>query len=68
MARCAEITTRTRDSSLSSIATSSRLPSLKLKRVTFEERDQMKKLTDPVMAAYAKEIGAEGIFSQVNGV
>jgi TRAP-type C4-dicarboxylate transport system substrate-binding protein len=40
----------------------------RLKRITFEERDQMKKLTDPVMAAYAKEIGAEGIFGQVNGV
>src|SRR4030095_10398937 len=31
----------------------------KLKRVTFADRDQMKKLADPVMAAYAKEIGAE---------
>ena len=26
----------------------------------FEERDAMKKLVDPVMATYAKEIGAEG--------
>lgn len=40
----------------------------RLKRIAFEERDQMKKLTDPVMAAYAKEVGAEGIFGQVNGV
>jgi TRAP-type C4-dicarboxylate transport system substrate-binding protein len=40
----------------------------RLKRIAFEERDAMKKLTDPVMAAYAKEIGAEGIFGQVNGV
>ncbi|MBL8569084.1 MAG: TRAP transporter substrate-binding protein [Phreatobacter sp.] len=38
----------------------------RLKRIAFEERDQMKKLTDPVMAAYAKEIGAEGVFGQVN--
>ncbi len=39
----------------------------RLKRIAFEERDQMKKLTDPVMAAYAKEIGAEGVFGRVNG-
>lgn len=39
----------------------------RLKRITFEERDAMKKLTDPVMAAYAKEVGAEAIFGQVSG-
>ena len=33
----------------------------KLKRVPFADRAQMKKLVDPVMAAYAKEIGAEEI-------
>jgi TRAP-type transport system periplasmic protein len=38
----------------------------KLKRVPFEERDAMKKLTDPVMATYAKEIGAEVIFEKIN--
>ena len=38
----------------------------KLKRIPFEERDAMKKLTDPVMAAYAKEIGAEAIFAKIN--
>ena len=38
----------------------------KLKRVPFEERDGMKKLVDPVMAAYAKEIGAEDIFAKIN--
>src|SRR2546428_12658825 len=38
----------------------------KLKRVPFEERDAMKKLADPVMATYAKEIGAEGIFETIN--
>src|SRR5712672_4378141 len=38
----------------------------KLKRVPFEERDAMKKLADPVMATYAKEIGAEGIFEKIS--
>src|SRR5262249_16510921 len=33
----------------------------KLKRIAFIDRDQMKKLADPVMAAYAKEIGADAI-------
>jgi hypothetical protein len=28
----------------------------------------MKKLVDPVMAAYAKEIGAETIFAQINAI
>jgi tripartite ATP-independent transporter DctP family solute receptor len=37
----------------------------KLKRIPFAGRDEMKKLTDPVMAAYAKEIGAEKIFEQI---
>ncbi len=40
----------------------------KLKRIPFEERDAMKKLTDPVMAAYAKEIGAEEIYAKINSV
>ena len=38
----------------------------KLKRVPFADRAQMKKLADPVMAAYAKEIGAEDIFNKIN--
>jgi TRAP-type transport system periplasmic protein len=38
----------------------------KLKRVPFADRAQMKKLTDPVMAAYAKEIGAEDIYNKIN--
>jgi tripartite ATP-independent transporter DctP family solute receptor len=38
----------------------------KLKRVPFAERDAMKALVDPVMAAYAKEIGADKIFAQIN--
>jgi TRAP-type transport system periplasmic protein len=38
----------------------------KLKRITFTDRAQMKKLADPVMEAYAKEIGADGIFNAIN--
>src|SRR5881394_2141026 len=40
----------------------------KLKRIPFEGRDQMKKLVDPVMAAYAKEIGADGIYAAINKI
>jgi TRAP-type transport system periplasmic protein len=40
----------------------------KLKRVPFQGRDQMKKLVDPVMAAYAKEIGAEQILAKINNI
>jgi TRAP-type transport system periplasmic protein len=40
----------------------------KLKRVAFDGRDQMKKLVDPVMAAYAKEIGAEQILAKINSI
>ena len=40
----------------------------KLKRVPFEGRDQMKKLVDPVMAEYAKEIGAEQILAKINAI
>jgi tripartite ATP-independent transporter DctP family solute receptor len=40
----------------------------KLKRVPFADRDAMKKLVDPVMAAYAKEIGADKIFSAINAL
>jgi tripartite ATP-independent transporter DctP family solute receptor len=40
----------------------------KLKRVPFADRDQMKKLADPVMAAYAKEIGADAIYTQINAM
>ena len=38
----------------------------KLTRVKFTDRAQMKKLVDPVMEAYAKEIGADGIFTAIN--
>ncbi|HMS79819.1 MAG TPA: TRAP transporter substrate-binding protein [Burkholderiaceae bacterium] len=40
----------------------------KLKKVEFTERAQMKKLVDPVMAQYAKEIGAEGIYNRINAL
>jgi tripartite ATP-independent transporter DctP family solute receptor len=40
----------------------------KLKRVPFADRDAMKKLVDPVMAAYAKEIGAEKIFADITNM
>lgn len=40
----------------------------KLKKITFTERPQMKKLVDPVMEAYAKEIGAEEIYKKINAV
>jgi TRAP-type C4-dicarboxylate transport system substrate-binding protein len=40
----------------------------KLKRIEFTERAQMKKLVDPVMAQYAKEIGAESIYEKINGL
>ena len=36
----------------------------KLKRIPFADRAQMKKLADPVMAEYAKEIGADGDLQQ----
>jgi TRAP-type C4-dicarboxylate transport system substrate-binding protein len=38
----------------------------KLKKITFEDRAPMKKLVDPVMEAYAKEIGAEDIYKKIN--
>jgi tripartite ATP-independent transporter DctP family solute receptor len=40
----------------------------KLKRVPFADRDRMKKAVDPVMAAYAKEIGAEQILAKINSI
>ena len=40
----------------------------KLKRVAFSDRAEMKKLVDPVMAAYAKEIGADEIFAKINAL
>ncbi|HEY7609504.1 MAG TPA: TRAP transporter substrate-binding protein [Alphaproteobacteria bacterium] len=40
----------------------------KLKRIPFEGRDQMKKLVDPVIQAYAKDIGADAILAKINAI
>jgi tripartite ATP-independent transporter DctP family solute receptor len=40
----------------------------RLKQVPFADRAAMQKLVDPVMAAYAKEIGAEAIFARINAI
>jgi tripartite ATP-independent transporter DctP family solute receptor len=37
----------------------------KLKRVPFKDRAEMEKLVAPVMAAYAKEIGADDIYQKI---
>ena len=37
----------------------------KLKRVPFTERAAMIKAVEPIMAAYAKEIGADGIYAKI---
>jgi len=40
----------------------------KLKRIPFSDRAKMKKLVDPVMAEYAKEIGAEKLLAKINSI
>ena len=40
----------------------------KLKQVSFTQRAEMQKLVDPVMAAYAKEVGADAIFAKINAL
>jgi len=40
----------------------------KLKKIPFTDRAAMKKAADPVMAEYAKEIGAEAIYSKINSL
>mgnify|MGYP002622549735 FL=1 len=40
----------------------------KLQRVEFTERAEMKRLVDPVMQAYAKEIGADPILQKINAL
>jgi tripartite ATP-independent transporter DctP family solute receptor len=40
----------------------------KLKRVAFSDRAQMQKAVEPVIAAYAKEIGAEQILAKINSI
>jgi tripartite ATP-independent transporter DctP family solute receptor len=40
----------------------------KLKRISFAGREEMKKRVDPIMEAYAKEIGADGILQKINAI
>jgi TRAP-type C4-dicarboxylate transport system substrate-binding protein len=40
----------------------------KLKRIPFADRAAMKKAVDPVMAEYAKEIGADAIYAKINSM
>ncbi len=40
----------------------------KLKRIPFSDRAAMKKAVDPVIADYAKEIGADAIFAKINAI
>ena len=40
----------------------------KLKRIPFTDRAKMKKLADPVMVEYAKEIGADQILAKINAI
>jgi TRAP-type C4-dicarboxylate transport system substrate-binding protein len=40
----------------------------KLKRVPFADRAALKKSVDPVMAEYAKEIGASAIYDKINSM
>jgi TRAP-type C4-dicarboxylate transport system substrate-binding protein len=40
----------------------------RLKRIPFADRAQMKKLADPVMIEYAKEIGATEIYNKINAM
>ena len=40
----------------------------KLKQIPFTDRGPMQKLVDPVIAAYAKEIGADAIYARINAI
>ncbi len=40
----------------------------RLKQIPFSDREQMQKLVDPVMAAYAKEVGADAIYAKINSM
>ncbi|MCX7141156.1 MAG: TRAP transporter substrate-binding protein [Proteobacteria bacterium] len=40
----------------------------KLKQIKFEERDKLREAMTPVLAAYAKEIGADAIFARINAI
>ncbi|MDO9143778.1 TRAP transporter substrate-binding protein [Rhodoferax sp.] len=40
----------------------------KLKQVAFSERDKLRASMEPVLATYAKEIGAEAIYARINAI
>ena len=40
----------------------------KLKQIKFDERDKLQKAMEPVLAAYAKEIGADAIYARINAI
>ncbi len=40
----------------------------KLKQIKFEDRDKLRDLMAPVLAAYAKEIGADAIYTRINAI
>jgi TRAP-type C4-dicarboxylate transport system substrate-binding protein len=40
----------------------------KLKRIPFADRAQMKKLVEPVIEAYAKDVGADQILARINSI
>ena len=40
----------------------------KLKRIPFADRAQMKKLVEPVIEAYAKDVGADQILAKINAI
>ena len=40
----------------------------KLKQIKFEERDKLRASMEPVLAAYAKEIGADAIYARFNAI
>jgi TRAP-type C4-dicarboxylate transport system substrate-binding protein len=40
----------------------------RLRRIEFADRAAMKRMVDPVMAAYAKEIEADGILNRINAL
>jgi tripartite ATP-independent transporter DctP family solute receptor len=40
----------------------------KLKRIAFTDRAEMKRMVDPVIATYAKEIGAEKLYGQIDAI
>ncbi len=40
----------------------------KLKQIKFEERDKLRESMAAVLAAYAKDIGADGIFARINAI